>query len=172
MVLLMPFMKNKLVFIAFVLSACVFIEASLYASKPASGNFNGPAEAEISGSVFSVEVVDSGKERARGLSGRESLSEGSGMLFIFEDSAIHGFWMKGMKFPIDIIWISDGKVVGWAENANPEPGVSDFDLIRYVPPRAIDMVLEVPAGTVAAKKIRIGDGVSLRNMVELHIIGE
>jgi len=168
----MPFMGNKLVFITVSLSACVFIGASLYASKPASGNFAGPAEAEIGGRVFSVEVADSEKERARGLSGREFLAEGSGMLFIFEKPAIHSFWMKGMELEIDIIWISEGKIIGWVENARPQPGVPENGLARYAPPKAVDMVLEVPAGTVAAEKMRVGDGVSLRNMVELHIISE
>ena len=171
MVLLMPFMKSKSVFIAVFSSVFVFIGASFYASRPVSGNSGGMAT-EIRKSVFHLEIADTADERLKGLSGRESLTEGAGMLFIFEGPSEAGFWMKGMKFPIDIIWISDGKVVGWAEGAKPQPGVSDIDLVRYLPPMAVDMVLEVPAGTVAAKGIRIGDGVSLRNMVELHIIGE
>src|SRR5947208_11440214 len=43
--------------------------------------------------------------RSRGLQGKEGLKKNEGMLFIFEQDGLHRFWMKDMKFPIDIIWI-------------------------------------------------------------------
>jgi len=59
-----------------------------------------------------AEIVSTPEEKARGLMYRDGLEEGRGMLFPFDSESRHGFWMKNMRFPIDMIWISaDGKVV-------------------------------------------------------------
>ena len=43
----------------------------------------------------------------KGLSGRDNLADDEGMFFVFEKSDIYPFWMKDMKFAIDIIWIME-----------------------------------------------------------------
>jgi uncharacterized membrane protein (UPF0127 family) len=69
----------------------------------------------------SVEVVDTKVSRSLGLSGRPPLKEGEGMLFVFADPGKYGFWMKGMNFPLDIIWISEnGIVVHTEKNITPD----------------------------------------------------
>jgi hypothetical protein len=68
--------------------------------------------------------------------------------------------MKDMKFPIDIIWISGDEVVGIDENAEPEPGKPLSDLKIYYPPREIDSVLEVNAGTAEKYNLKVGDTVA------------
>jgi uncharacterized membrane protein (UPF0127 family) len=74
----------------------------------------------IAGVRLSVEVADTPAERGRGLSGREMLPENSGMLFVFDTPGRYGFWMYGMKFPLDIIWIDERlRVVYFVENAQP-----------------------------------------------------
>jgi uncharacterized membrane protein (UPF0127 family) len=71
----------------------------------------------IAGVRLSVEVADTPAERGRGLSGREMLPENSGMLFVFDTPGRYGFWMYGMKFPLDIIWIDERlRVVYFVEN--------------------------------------------------------
>lgn len=70
---------------------------------------------------FVVEIVDTPELRAQGLSLREVLSLNTGMLFVFSESDKHGFWMKDMLFPIDIIWFDDEfVVVDVKENLAPE----------------------------------------------------
>lgn len=89
-----------------------------------------------------VEVADTFESRKRGLSGREKLPDGTGMLFIFENPGFHGFWMKEMHFAIDIIWVnSENRVVGVEKEVSP----TTFPEIFY-PNEAIKYVLEVPAG--------------------------
>ena len=78
------------------------------------------------------------------------------MLFVFSSPGIQNFWMKDMNFPIDIIWISGGKVAGFAQDAEPQPGVPLWRLTIYTSPNNVDQVLEVPAGTVAKDGITIG----------------
>jgi len=101
--------------------------------------------------------VPEGDAFYRGLGGRESLPDDSGMLFVFPDSGRHAFWMKDMLIPIDIIWISDeGRVVD-IQTAQPEPGVPDPQLKRYYPNSEAKHVLEVRAGLAAEKGVKVGD---------------
>ena len=102
----------------------------------------------IKNQTFEVEVADTVLSRSRGLSGRNGLGDHKRMLFIFNGTSSSGFWMKDMKFPIDIIWMQEGRVIGFSENLPAEPGKSMFKLPIYYPPAPIDRVLEVGAGTV------------------------
>ena len=127
----------------------------------------------VGSAEFLADVVDNALSRAQGLSGRDGLGKNEGMLFIFGSPSSLEFWMKDMKFPIDIIWIktdsppevlpgktSGGKVVGFSENAEPEPGKMLWELKKYLSPELADVVLEVNAGVVAELGIKIGDAVS------------
>ncbi|MCR4279228.1 MAG: DUF192 domain-containing protein [Candidatus Zambryskibacteria bacterium] len=97
----------------------------------------------IEKAIIQFEVADTPNEISLGLSGRESLEPGNGLLFIMPTSAKHGFWMKDMNFPIDIIWIDDVWVVAGVErSAQPESYPETF-----TPNRPVKYVLEVPAGT-------------------------
>lgn len=51
-----------------------------------------------------VKTAKTPAEHEKGLSGTSELPVGEGMLFPFESPGRHGFWMKDMKYPIDIFW--------------------------------------------------------------------
>ncbi|TSC82767.1 MAG: DUF192 family protein [Parcubacteria group bacterium Gr01-1014_20] len=121
----------------------------------------GKGEVRINDQTFSVDVADTMMSRSQGLSGREKLEDSEGMFFVFDSPGNHGFWMKDMKFAIDIIWIKGERIVGFQENAKPEPEKSVFGLKTYYPPEAVDRVLEVNAGTVAKYGFKVGDSVYL-----------
>jgi uncharacterized membrane protein (UPF0127 family) len=57
------------------------------------------------GQEIGVRVADTPKTRELGLSYFKSLPESEGMLFLFDKSGAYPFWMKGMNFPLDIIWL-------------------------------------------------------------------
>lgn len=111
----------------------------------------------MGGKMFQVEIADNMMSRERGLSGREGLKENEGMLFIFSYSAAHSFWMKDMKFPIDMIWINGDTIVGYADSVQPPSKENPLDLPSYSPPQSIDKVLEVRAGTARELNLRAGD---------------
>ena len=98
--------------------------------------------------------------RQRGLSGRESLDEEEGMLFLLANDS-PSIWMKGMRFAIDIVWIQDGRVVDVTADVPPPRG-SNAPLPTYSPDRPANRALEVSAGWAANHGIRRGDLVRVR----------
>jgi uncharacterized protein len=106
----------------------------------------------IGSSTFLVEIADSVTERTLGLSRRNSLPEDSGLLFVFESVGYHGFWMKDMRFPIDIIWIKDDKVVYVLSDVSEDSYPQIF-----TPGAPANKVLEINAGLVRKLGIKEGD---------------
>lgn len=116
----------------------------------------------IGDTTITVEVANSKAEKTKGLSGRSSLAENSGMLFPYPETGIPSFWMKDMQIPLDIIWIAGNKIVDIDKNVPfPEPGTKDSDLPIYQPSVATNYVLEVTAGFADKHGIKIGDSVDL-----------
>ena len=89
-----------------------------------------------------VVVAFSPQERERGLSGRPHLPPGTAMWFVLPTPGFHGFWMKDMAFPVDLVWITpQGRVAGveTLPPCGPEPCP-----IHY-PPEPVGFVLETGA---------------------------
>lgn len=63
----------------------------------------------VDGQTFAVSVADTPSERSLGLSGKSALENDEGMLFVFRENGRYGFWMKDMKFSIDIVWIDENR---------------------------------------------------------------
>lgn len=117
---------------------------------------------KVNSELLSVEIVDTPSLRAKGLGGRQSLDSNFGMLFIFDKNGKHQFWMKGMRFGLDLIFIDHGRVVDILANVpNPNPGERDESLTIYQPTVPVNMVLEVNSGYVATHDIKIGDNIYL-----------
>ncbi len=115
------------------------------------------AEITVGGVPVTVELVYQPADTALGLGYREGLAPGTGMLFLFEGPAPRSFWMRGMQFCIDIVWIENGVIQGAAESVCPEPpGTADADLPSYNSPVPVTYVLEVPAGWLDAYGLGAG----------------
>ncbi|MFY9463353.1 MAG: DUF192 domain-containing protein, partial [Candidatus Sungiibacteriota bacterium] len=116
----------------------------------------------INGARLIVEVAAEPQSQSRGLSGRESMTPNQAMLFLFAKSDKHAFWMKGMKFPIDIFWIKNGVIADIEERVPvPVSGLSDASLPIYRPDVPADVVLETVAGFARDHNVRIGDTVAI-----------
>src|SRR3989344_9654877 len=105
-----------------------------------------------------VEVADSPDTQTQGLSNRPSLPENTGMIFIFNEYRRRNFWMKEMQFPIDMIWISDTRVVGIEKNV---PTPTSSQLLIYTSPEAVNYVVEVNAGWADRHGISVGSSFRL-----------
>lgn len=111
----------------------------------------------IGGKTIRVMLADTPDERTRGLSGREALANDEGMLFVFPEDGVYGFWMKDMRFSIDILWLSSlGEVVHIEKNVSPETYPASFQPLK--PAR---YVLELPAGFAEAQSVATGSRVVL-----------
>ncbi|MDQ3413259.1 MAG: DUF192 domain-containing protein [Chloroflexota bacterium] len=124
------------------------------------------AEITVGDQPLTVELATAPETRARGLGYRQGLAPGTGMLFVFPESSERGFWMKGMRFCLDIIWINDGVIVGAAESVCPEPrGTEDADRQSYPSGAPVQFVLEVPAGWLAEHDLGPGTPVGIPDWV-------
>lgn len=103
---------------------------------------------------FHVETAKTEPERIKGLQGRKSLGRDEGMLFIFETSERHGFWMKDTLLPLDIIWLDADKRIVEIIPRVP-PCVADPCPV-YAPKSTALYVLEINAGMAAALGIKAG----------------
>jgi uncharacterized membrane protein (UPF0127 family) len=129
-----------------------------------SGGESAPAgpSLRIRGQQVWLEVVRTRAAQIKGLGYRDSLEWDRGMLFPYDDQPdFHSFWMKGMRFDIDIVWIREGRVVDIAHRV-PHPGPDDpTGTGPTVQPRELaDRVLEVPAGYAQAHGWQVGDRVT------------
>jgi uncharacterized membrane protein (UPF0127 family) len=115
--------------------------------------------AEIRGQVIQLELTRTRAEMSRGLGYRDALAWDHGMLFQYPRPDFYGFWMKGMRFDIDIIWIREGRIVDISHRV---PFHEDGPGPTMQPREVIDTVLEVPSGYSQARGFRIGDPVILR----------
>lgn len=110
------------------------------------------------GQEINIEIANTPDSRERGLSNRELMDKGQGILFAFEDAGPQCMWMKDMHFSIDILWIREnGIVVRLAEDVAPstypdKKFCSDTENVRYV--------LELVAGT--SRELGISPGSTLQ----------
>ncbi len=117
---------------------------------------------KIGNIYLNIEIADTPELRSKGLGGRDSLPADSGMLFVFPKESKYQFWMRGMKFPLDFIFIRQGKVVDLLRNVQPPlDGQKDSTLPIYAPVVPVDMMLEVNTGFIDTNGIRVGDQVFL-----------
>ena len=107
---------------------------------------------------FDVEVVSKPKDMEIGLQGRNGLNQ-KGMLFNFVEDGRYRFWMKSMRFSLDIIWIDvNSRIVHIASNVPP---CTSDPCPTYFSEQNARMVLEVPAGTTESHNVKVGDVIQL-----------
>lgn len=133
---------------------------SLVALAACNGSSTSTVPLSVNGHRFDVEVADTVESRTAGLSGREALADNAGMLFVFPREEVATFWMKEMRFSLDLIWISaDRRIVAITRDAPPQAGVPDERLTLYFPPSPVQFVLEVRGGTATKYGLREGQTV-------------
>lgn len=106
-----------------------------------------------------VEIADTDDLRTKGLSERTNLASNAGMLFIFPKAGYYHFWMKGMLFPLDFVWINNNEVVDLTENVPIAKNEDASKLPTYTSRVPAKKVLEVNAGAIKSWQITVGDNV-------------
>jgi uncharacterized protein len=120
-------------------------------------------ELAVGDATIEAEIADDESERARGLGGRDRLARDAGMYFVLTDSSPR-IWMKGMRFPLDLVWINGDRVVQVTPRVPDEPpGTPETQLPIYSPSRPANRVLEVNAGWAERNGVGRGDPVRFGN---------
>jgi len=109
---------------------------------------------KINDQMIKVELAIKPADQYLGLSYRPSLCADCGLLFLFSDSRRREFVMRGMNFPLDIIFINEHKIISIAANLPPE-GNTPTKL--YWSSGPADAVLEVNGGRAALGGVKVGD---------------
>lgn len=151
-----------------IIIAVILVSAWLFWGRPSLENSNtttasstatvGNSVAHINGKDISLIVVDTPETRETGLGNRAGLPQDQAMLFVFEKPDKYEFWMKDMKFPLDMIWLDPNfKVVYIQTNISPDT----YPDITFMPDQDALYVLEANAGFAAQNSLKIGDVVQV-----------
>jgi len=119
-------------------------------------------KAIINGHTIRLELAVTETEKEKGLGYRDSLATDWGMLFVYNHPERYGFWMKGMRFPLDFIWINGNKVADLSDHI-PPPVSDTAQPVSLAPSAPADKVLEVNAGVIDRIGVKIGDLVQFSN---------
>ena len=76
------------------------------------------------------------------------------MLFVFENRKHHRCWMKDMRFPLDIIWLDNHRIVHIIHNAKPANSTDNPEVITS--PLPVNFVLEIAAGRSVKLRLKTG----------------
>jgi uncharacterized membrane protein (UPF0127 family) len=110
--------------------------------------------------AYRLEVAKTDEARNQGLSGRDSLPPGTGMLFLFDRPDRYSFWMEKMRFPIDIVFLTNGTIVNIANKVQP-PKTPTEPPATVRPLQAFNQVIEIPAGDADALGLKVGQRIVL-----------
>jgi uncharacterized protein len=114
----------------------------------------------IRGINFRLLLAKTPEEQQKGLGFRDSLPQDEGMLFLFDHPDYQAFWMKGMRFPLDIIYIRDNKIVTIFQKM-PNPPTENAAVEILKPSEPADTVLEINSGLSAKYDFEVGDEVKI-----------
>lgn len=132
---------------AFAIAASIVIAVAILSTKHSHQKI-----IHIGNTTFSTTIADTAITREQGLSGRKSLSSDDAMLFTFDTAAVQCFWMKNMRFPLDILWFNSQKqLIYTRQNLSPKTYPKTF--CPHSPTR---YVVETKAGTVRRDHIQLG----------------
>jgi len=136
----------------FVISGLILLGKNLFDGKQATATFGDEK--------IKLDVAKTTKEHEVGLSNRKSLKENQGMIFLFDKPDYYSFWMKNMKFPIDIIFLNGNRIITIHKNVQP-PASSNASLPLFTSSQPADKIIELPAGKSDKLDLKEDDTVSL-----------
>ena len=115
--------------------------------------------ATIKNHTFVIDVATTSEQKEIGLAKYAAIEQDKGMYFPFDHSDYYGFWMKNMKFPIDIIFLQNKKIVTIFSDVKPQ---KNYAVYVYKPTRPANAVLEITAGLSKKYGFTLGDTLNLQ----------
>ncbi len=107
---------------------------------------------------YLLNIAKTDEERSRGLAKFDTIKENEGMLFIFDVPGRYSFYMKGMKFNIDIIFLDQNKiVVDLYKNVKFQDYKNPYDYETYKPNFNSKYTIELKEGEIEKNGVKLGD---------------
>lgn len=113
--------------------------------------------------TLKLEIAATDEDRKKGLSGRDTIDDESGMLFVFPKPGKHSMWMKDTLFPLEILFIDEqGKIleIVTGEVGNETLIHPSSDKVKYV--------LELPVGTSEIVDLQAQDDLQIGELPEVE----
>lgn len=132
----------------------VLVVLAVVVTRPpaCTANYRLDKQLIVNGHYLNAELASNYAEQTQGLSGRACLGSSQAMLFQFNQPGYYPFWMKNMRFAIDIVWLDQAKqVVDIAPSVSPRTYPHTFSNSQPA-----QYVVEMAAGQ--AQKLGIGTG--------------
>jgi uncharacterized membrane protein (UPF0127 family) len=143
-----------------IVAVAVLLQGKVRSSSLLKVTFEG---AQLTTPVY-LRIVNSPKERERGLMYETRLAEDEGMLFVFPMEQEYSFWMKNTPLSLDMIFLNAAKeVVGVITHAPP------FSETQQTVNKPSLYTIELPAGSVKRLGVKEGNRVVFGGPVPLGI---
>mgnify|MGYP001576293224 FL=1 len=147
-------MDKKTWYLILALMVLVFA-ASMFLNKKDTSSYK---KIIIGNVVVKAEIAALLTEKQKGLSSRNFMRKNSGMLFIFSQPDFYPFWMKDMKFPIDIIWLDENlQIINIEKNITPDTFPK-----KFMPQLPAKYVLEVNGGWSDKNEVKKGVNIKVK----------
>lgn len=114
----------------------------------------------IDGKSFKVEIATTDAQKEKGLAKYKKIPDDFAMEFPFEKAGLYSFWMKDMKFSIDIIYVNKNKIVQIFQNV-PYPKSGNWPLVIYKSNVLADTVFEINGGLSQKYNFKKGDNIKI-----------
>ena len=123
-----------------------------FAALAAAPAFAQPPVAQLNAGMHLIraEVVSDPGTRAQGLMYRKSMAQNAGMLFIFDEAAVHCMWMKNTLIPLSVAFLADDGSVVNIDDMKPQT------LDSHCSAKPVRFVLEMNEGWFAKRGIKAG----------------
>lgn len=119
-------------------------------------------QVNLAGREFHLELAVDDTTRTQGLMHRTELADDGGMLFVFRDMRLRGFWMKNCLIPIDAIFIDHkGYIVNIAQMQPPRPETVEAMIPSYSSVRPCQYVIEIRGGRARQIGLKLGQRIEL-----------
>lgn len=109
---------------------------------------------------LSVEAVTTAESITLGLGQRDEIGS-DGMLFFLPEKRVAQFWMHGMRFALDMVWIDGGTVVGVEKDVPAPADPNSLALPSYSSAVPVTHVLELAAGRADELGVEVGSALRL-----------
>lgn len=121
------------------------------------------------GESYRMEVAASRNSRAIGLSKRDNIPAGTGMVFVYPAARPRTLWMRDCLVDMDAVFVDDHGRIAVMHQMVTEPPQQRGETraayqqrLRVYPcPVPVRFILELPAGTIERLELQVGQTISL-----------